>query len=65
MTWPNHMILLVLIKLNALYCIADKFKAKRAKNGHFFSELFTFFNRLYLRDGLSDPFEIWHAYGDM
>ena len=30
-----------------------------------FLEILTFFNRLYLGDGLSDPFEIWHAYRAM
>ena len=31
-TWPNPMIL---IKLNAIYCLAEKIQAKRAKKGYF------------------------------
>ena len=62
MAWPNHMIFPVLIKLNALYCIADKFKAKKGQKRPFFSEILTFINWLYLGDRLSDPFEIWHAH---
>ena len=65
MAWPNHMILLVLIELHTLYCFTDIFRAKCATKRQFFSENVTFFNRVYLGDGLSDPFEIWHAYGGM
>ena len=35
MALHNHMILLVLIKVNAIYCLADILLAKRAKNGNF------------------------------